>query len=45
MCSELRGVEGSVMGCFEFEYIITIIIKIFIYCNSVVARWQWLFYM
>ena len=30
------------VGC---GYIIIIIIIIFIYCNWVVTRWQWLFYM
>ena len=39
VCGPYEGVEKSNI------IIIIIIIIIFIYCNWVVSRWQWLFYM
>ena len=44
--SGLAGKYSPILGCSnKKDYIIIIIIIIIIYCNWVVTRWQWLFYM
>ena len=42
---EWYGIPSSVGLHAAVIFIIIIIIIIFIYCNWVVTRWQWLFYI